>query len=217
MIKWLVILLVFLFILSISHSLFVLEVVSERNSRLFYTVNYMQIFSAIGLAGLLVAPHFFPSILYGLPRIPDFSDESPGNTSDLEISRQVDRKTQSMMLSVDYLKQIESNLESAMKDQKPFLKSDFNLPQLSVLLNIPVHHLAYFFREHLHQTFNDYRNKFRIDHAKQLIMAGKARDLKLEAIGNLSGFTSRNTFFIAFKRAEGISPSDFASRYKDNL
>jgi AraC-like DNA-binding protein len=45
-----------------------------------------------------------------------------------------------------------------------------------------------------------------------LILEGKAKGLKLEAIGTLSGFSSRNTFFIAFKRAEGISPSEFTSR-----
>jgi AraC-like DNA-binding protein len=217
MTKWLMVLLGLLLILAISHTFFVLEVVAERSSRLFYTLNLLQIFSAIGLAGLLVTPHFFPSILYGLPMIPTNPVGSPEKEPDFRISLQVNRNAKSHMLSKDYLVHIENLLESTMMNQKPFLKSDLNLPQLSVLLNIPVHHLAYFFREHLGQSFNDYRNKFRIDHAKQLIKEGKARDLKLEAIGNLSGFTSRNTFFLAFKRAEGISPSDFASRFKGNF
>jgi AraC-like DNA-binding protein len=48
-----------------------------------------------------------------------------------------------------------------------------------------------------------------LNHAKQLIMEGKAETLTLEAIAMLSGFTTRNTFFTSFKKAEGISPGTF--------
>jgi AraC-like DNA-binding protein len=212
MTKWLMVLLGFLLILTISHTFFVLDAVTERTSRLFYTMNFMQIISAIGLAGLLVTPHFFPSILYGLPRIPFTAKKSSEAEKEISDVIRVDRKMKSPVFADDYLIQLDNLLESTMKDLKPFLKNDFNLQQLSVLLNIPVHHLAYFFREHLHQTYNDYRNKWRVEHAKMMIIEGKAKDLKLEAIGTLSGFSSRNTFFLAFKRAEGISPSEYASR-----
>jgi AraC-like DNA-binding protein len=49
----------------------------------------------------------------------------------------------------------------------------------------------------------------RIGHAKSLILEGRANDLTLEAIGMLSGFTNRNTFFISFKKIEGVSPKEF--------
>jgi AraC-like DNA-binding protein len=216
MTRWLGILLAFLIILAVSHSLFVLEVVTERSSRLFYSVNFMQVFSAIGLAGLFVVPHFFPSILYGLPLIAinPAEDTIGGNGKKAADNEGV--KMKGLAFEAEYLNQIEIIIASAMSEMKPFLKQDFNQIQLSVLLNIPVHHLAYFFREHLHQSFSDYRNNWRIEHAKQMIMEGKAKGLKLEAIGTMSGFSSRNTFFIAFKRAEGISPSEYAMQAEEN-
>lgn len=36
---------------------------------LFYTMNALQILSAIGLIILLVSPFFFPEVIYGLPRL----------------------------------------------------------------------------------------------------------------------------------------------------
>ena len=99
-----------------------------------------------------------------------------------------------------------------MLDFKPFLQHDLNLIQFSVLLNIPVHHLAYFFREVKKQSFINYRNSCRIDHAKNLIKEGKTSELTLEAVGLLSGFTTRNSFFTAFKKIEGISPGAYANR-----
>ena len=47
---------------------------------------------------------------------------------------------------------------------------------------------------------------------KKLISEGKAEELTLEAIGIQSGFTNRNTFFTAFKKVEGVSPSAFLAQ-----
>jgi YesN/AraC family two-component response regulator len=44
-----------------------------------------------------------------------------------------------------------------------------------------VHNLAYYFREENKQTFSDYRNEWRVEHAKNLIREGKSNDLTLEA------------------------------------
>ena len=116
-------------------------------------------------------------------------------------------------LESDYLHSIGRKADFCMKEFHPYLKPNFNLFKLSVLIDIPVHHLAYYFREEKKQTFNDFRNEWRINHAKRLIREGKASELTMEAIGLLSGFTSRNTFLKAFKKAEGIAPAVFAAQF----
>ena len=213
MTKWLLILLGFLFILAISHSLLIFETVVEKNPRLFYTLNFMQVFSAIGLSGLLISPLFFPTILYGLPVIALAPFKLVTTTDTVTYNEIVVQKVKLPVFEEEYLEQIKGIIEASMKEKRPFLQKDFNLSQLSVLIQVPVHHLAYLFREHLHQSFHDYRNKWRVEFSKKLIEEGKARGLTLEAIGAMSGFSSRNTFFIAFKRAEGITPSEYAFRF----
>ena len=99
-----------------------------------------------------------------------------------------------------------------MLELQPFLQPDLNMAQFAVTIQIPVHHLAYYFREVKKQSFSDYRNKWRIDNAKKLISEGKASGLTLEAIGLQSGFATRNTFLTAFKRSEGISPNTFVAQ-----
>jgi AraC-like DNA-binding protein len=47
------------------------------------------------------------------------------------------------------------------------------------------------------------------EYAKSLILDPNYANITLEAIGNTAGFGSRTTFFNAFKKFEGISPSDF--------
>ena len=84
----------------------------------------------------------------------------------------------------------------------------------------PYHHeslrkLSFF--DFLKYSYGDYRNQWRINHAKQLITEGKAHLQTIEAIGLQSGFVTRNTFLNAFKRLEGITPTDFASQTKEML
>lgn len=212
MINWLMVLLGFLILLVFSHILLLTIVISDRDSTFFYSFNFLQVFSVIGLIGLIISPLFFPSILYGLPLVPRHS-VSTGLATEPEAGTEKELpKVKASQFENEYLMEIERIIETSMRDLKPYLQKDFNLPQLSVLVHIPVHHLAYFFRENKNQSFHDYRNKWRVEHAKRLIDDGKTKGLTLEAIGTLSGFSTRNTFFIAFKRAEGISPGEYVSR-----
>lgn len=212
MIKWLTILLVILFNLVISHLLLLLEVVALSEPGFLYTLNLLQVLSGVSLTGLMISPLFFPSILYGLPVIPKPSLEKPDATRILIINALEHQKLKGLVFEAEYLRQIEEIVESSMREMKPYLQNGFNLPQLSVLTHIPIHHMAYFFKKHLKLSFHDYRNKWRVEYSKKLIMEGKAKGLTLEAIGSLSGFATRNTFFVAFKQVEGISPGEYTSR-----
>jgi len=213
--KWLMVLVGFLLILAFGDSILHVEAFLTHDSSIYYTFNFLRISSTIGLIGFMISPLFFPSILYGLPVIPPTS-LTVSNTAEIDgLNGNKGQKVNKKALEAAYLKQIEDKIESAMMDGKVYLQDDLNLTQLSSLTQIPVHHLAYFFREHVGITFHDFRNKWRVKHAKKLIREGMIREMTLEAIGQMSGFTSRNTFFIAFKRIEGISPGEYAKGSDD--
>lgn len=233
--KWLMVLLGFLFVLVLSHILSIIHIFAIRSTNIFYTLSYLQIISGIGLAGLLISPFFFPDILYGLPKFPDtvelnrgkimtneplptdegiLSSEKAGNPLTESVPLPSENRSLASKFEADYLALIGTSTGQCMNDFKPYLQQDFNMAQLSVLVNIPVHHLAYYFREVKQMSFTDFRNRWRIEHAKKLIFEGKSNELTLEAIGLLSGFSSRNTFLLAFKKAEGISPQVFLSQIK---
>ena len=210
MTKWLSVLLGFQFVLITCHLLMLMETFLFDYDNLFHTLNTLQFLSALAMAGLLISPFLFPGILYGLPRFPESTMELQANTETRKISE--DAKKLSPNFEADYMQLIELKAESCMKEQQPYLNTEFNLNQFSVLLQIPAHHVTYFFREVKKQSFSDFRNEFRVNHAKMLILEPKSANLTLEAIGLQSGFATRNTFFTAFKKTEGISPSAFAAR-----
>jgi AraC-like DNA-binding protein len=159
----------------------------------------------------LISPFFFPEILYGLPRVPQgILTLEPDSSENLSYPEKTNKHP--LSFESDYLYSMGRKADLCMKELHPYLQPNFNLFKLSVLIDIPVHHLAYYFREEKKQSFNDFRNEWRINNAKKLIKEGKASELTMEAIGLLSGFSSRNTFLAAFKKAEGIAPAVFAAQ-----
>ncbi len=205
--KWLLFFLGTQLLLVSSHLLVIFNVFQNDMGDLFFTLNLFQIFSFIGLAGLLITPFFFLRILYRLPGFVTGKIQSEFN--DIRMNSSEEAKKISLNFEFDYMISIVQKMATCMQEQKPYLKPDFNLAQFSVMLQVPAHHLAYFFREIKKQSFNDYRNECRVHHSKVLILEGKSNNLTLEAIGTLSGFTNRNTFFTAFKKVEGMAPSNW--------
>jgi AraC-like DNA-binding protein len=212
--KWLCLLLGFLLVLEVTQIFLIIKAFEMHFSDQYFAINIFRIFSAAGMLGLIISPLFFPSILYGLPRVPDsVVAEVIDNMKKPSVPSGEIRNH--FQFENTYIHSIGQKANDCMKVHKPYLQSDFNLAHLSVHTQIPVHHLSYYFREEKKQHFNDYRNEWRINHAKDLIKEGKANELTLEAIGLQSGFSSRNTFLTTFKKVEGITPSSFAAQSKN--
>ncbi len=198
MLKWLTALLGFSLILAVSQTLLIFETYILSDTILYFNLNGLQVLSLAGLVGLLASPFFFPTILYGLPRMPAASaNEENHHHPAFEDS---------------YLESIGRQADVSMAEVQSYRQPDFSMAHLAVLLDVPVHHLAYYFREERKQTFTEYRNLWRIEYAKALIRQGKAKELTIEAIGLSCGFSSRNAFYAAFKKTEGISPGEYAAR-----
>jgi len=207
--KWLICLLSSLLILVVSQISLVIKSFEMHFSDLFFTINVVRVISGAGLIGLLVSPFFFPAIIYGLPQIPE--QKKFVNTAAKQHSSSNDKSKQNF--ETEYLKSIGLSISEYMEENQPYLLPDCNLANFSKLVNIPAHHLAYYFREIKKQPFNDFRNEWRVNHAKALIEDGKAGEMTLEAIGSLSGFSSRNAFIADFKKSEGVPPGVYASRF----
>lgn len=209
MMRWLLVLFVFTGLLVSGHLLLIASALARHNMNVYITLNVMVLIGGAGLMGLLISPFFFPEVLYGLPRRPEPDLVEKQEEEEPETHENGTRKTQPHFEN-DYLLHIGHKADTCMKEYQPYLDHDFSMARLSVITGIPVHHLAYYFREIRKQGFSEYRNEWRIEHAKSLIANGEAYGITLEAIGDMSGFSSRNTFLAAFKKKEGVPPKTFA-------
>ena len=106
-----------------------------------------------------------------------------------------------------------ARLEEGMKTQRWFLQSELKIAELAQRLDVPEYKLTRAISAVLKQkNFNQYVNRYRIEHAKLLLSANAHRHWPILVIGLESGFASLGPFNRAFKSLVGATPSEFRSK-----
>lgn len=122
-------------------------------------------------------------------------------------------KLSTCYLTKEKIEEYSSLIERALAD-KPFLQKGFVIRDLSQLTDIPVHHLSNFINSQHSLHFQDYINKKRIEYLIQQIDDKDWKNLSLEGQAWAVGFKSRTTFFRAFIKLTGQSPSEYINALK---
>ena len=120
------------------------------------------------------------------------------------------KKYQSNKLDAFEAEEIQNRLENILAKENLFLDANLSLQKVSELLKISPLKISQTLNEHCDTNFNDYINTFRIEAAKKII-ANKS-SLTLEAISMDCGFNSKSTFYSAFKKHTGMTPSKFRDK-----
>jgi AraC-like DNA-binding protein len=212
--RWIKAFLYILIILVIAHILFMIKIFAFGDLTSFANIKTIQNILAAGPIAIILYTFFTPEVLYGLPRIPASRKEIKLVDKPTNMHNHVKKTTQKQIES-NYLQSIGREADGCMEKFRPYTQPDFNLAKLSVLIHIPVHHLAYYLREEKKKSFTDYRNEWRVRHAKNLMKEGKNSEITLEALGLLSGFPNRDSFREAFHRIEGVTPAVFVAQSKE--
>ena len=166
---------------------------------------YFLNLSLIGLVLFNLTLLFFPNILYGLPQL-DFLLPNRAKTSNL--NEEPKKLAKSFEISEGKLQLLHEKIQSYSLT-KPYLNPEFSLSVMSASTDIPVHHLSYYFNEHLNVNFNTWKNDLKINFVIEQIEKGNNELLTLDALAKQAGFVSRTTFLSAFKQKVGLTPTEF--------
>src|SRR5690606_38078586 len=110
-------------------------------------------------------------------------------------------------LPPQFAREMKDKLEELMREKKPHLNADLNLDGLSSMLNLSRHHASQLINEHFQLNFYEFINRYRLQESKALLKGEKA--MNVEEVAFKSGFNNRISFYRAFKKSEGISPTKF--------
>lgn len=178
----------------------------ERANRLFSAT--ISIYAFIPM--VLIA---YPRFLYGFPAFKS-NKESGFFSSDTEPTTNCEPRLypRKVLQNIDELYQ---RITEYMETEKPFLNKEFKLTDLSLALNVPVHHLQLCISQKTEKKFADFKNTYRIDFATQLMLQPN-RLYTLEAIGELAGFASNSNFYEAFRIAKGTTPRQWYIENEEN-
>ena len=130
-----------------------------------------------------------------------------------EILEEYTTLTKKQKLSEEELENLKIALIESMNTDKLYLDDGLSLPKLAGHLDISVHKLSLLLNEGVGQNFFQFVNSYRIEEAKNLLL-DDSKQLNILEIAFGAGFNSKSTFYLAFKKSLGISPSEFLSNEK---
>lgn len=93
--------------------------------------------------------------------------------------------------------------------EKLYLDPALILSSLAEHIGINPHDLSYIINNGLEKNFYQFINELRTEEAKKLLLSEEAKLLDMFGIAIRAGFNSRTTFYASFKKATGITPTEY--------
>ena len=208
--RWMILLLTTVLIIDVNFFLIYNKLISLTGTigvgSINTTIHYI---TGVAFFTLVVSLLLYPQILYGIPIF-----QKPDYPLKKSLLKNTKASTVVEELVIDAEKEEPFNelallIKTYMENEKPYLDNNFSITSLSNTLKAPQHHILYCFNNILKIKFTDYRTNLRIEYAKEILLNGEAAQLSMEGISLKSGFSSRSSFYIAFKAATGLTPGEF--------
>lgn len=86
---------------------------------------------------------------------------------------------------------------------------DFSMSRLAAETGLSPRKVSFILNRHLGGDFNTVTNHYRIEYAKELIKERFLDDFTIEALKDKCGYGNKGTFYRAFKRETGMTPSEY--------
>ncbi len=105
------------------------------------------------------------------------------------------------------LNELYQNLTKYMETRKPYIENELRLVHLADQLGFSTHLLSKVINDKAGKNFNQYINDYRLEEAEELLK--EASDRSIQNIYFDVGFNNKATFYSAFKRKYGCTPTQF--------
>ncbi|MDO5978897.1 AraC family transcriptional regulator [Flavivirga spongiicola] len=108
----------------------------------------------------------------------------------------------------DFLEKFKE-IETEIQTNKLFNNPNLNLRMLAASLDIKEKELSKLINQYSETNFYHFINRFRVNEFKSLLQSPKAEQLSILGLAQEAGFSSKSTFYTAFKTIEGMTPKQY--------
>jgi len=195
-VNWLILINCIILLLSISYSIFILRLYIYPNLLPLEKVSLSVISIVLTLIFLAIPISImaFPQILYGFHKFKVVNKPK-------KVFRKVGYESSELMAA---------SILEVVKKEENLLNPDFDINEISKILNIDKEEVLYCFHVILNKKFITLRKELRVELAKEEISSGKLLSQSMEGIWTKAGFKSKTSFFVAFKEVTGMTPLEYS-------
>ena len=101
------------------------------------------------------------------------------------------------------------NIHQAIQRDQKYLNPQLSMEWMADELSMSTGNLSRLVNRFSEHNFSDYINSFRVEESKKLLKNAEFSDYTIAAIGLECGFNSKSTFYAAFKKFTGQTPTNY--------
>ncbi|MBR1889465.1 MAG: AraC family transcriptional regulator [Alloprevotella sp.] len=100
--------------------------------------------------------------------------------------------------------------------EKQYRNPNYSATQLSRDLSVNPRYISEVLAIHTGENYHAFVNRYRLRDARGMLLSQRYAKVPVEEVGLLCGFASRQAFYLAFSRAEGITPMQYRKMNPEN-
>ncbi|GAA4276203.1 helix-turn-helix domain-containing protein [Aquimarina mytili] len=122
------------------------------------------------------------------------------------------KKYKTSPLSDTRSEEIQQQIQVFFCEEKRYLDPNLKIADLSHTINVPSHHISQVLSERMNSNFYEILNHHRIEKAKEMLQSGALQKISVQAIGEECGFSSKTSFYRAFKKITSMTPKQYVEK-----
>ena len=170
---------------------------------------YVWAFLGITPGSYITGPLYFSLIMYLMVFILLYRRKT-NDLSSLSIQKYADKK-----LRDDEAELIIGKLKNVMKEKELFRNPNLKIQDLARAIRVPAHQLSQLLNDNMAKNFTLFVNEYRISEACRILT--KDTHLTIDSVSDEVGFNAKSTFFAAFKKIKGMTPSAYQQSVTPDL
>ena len=97
--------------------------------------------------------------------------------------------------------------------QKKYKDRDYSAKRLAEDLCTNTRYISAVVNVKFHMNYTSFVNKYRIEEAMSILVDKRYKDLRIEEVSDMVGFSNRQSFYASFYKITGITPKDYRQQY----
>lgn len=122
------------------------------------------------------------------------------------------KKYKTSPLSIKESASIENQIKAFFAEEGQYLNPNLKIADLAKTIQVPSHHISQVLNENMNSSFYEIVNKHRIEKAKEMLRSGALEKISVQAIGEECGYTSKTSFYRAFKKITQMTPTQYIEK-----
>ncbi len=129
-----------------------------------------------------------------------------------EVFEGYEMKYQSNLMNTNEKEDLMKKLELYMEEKKPHRNEKLTIKMLAEQIDITPRQLSQIVNQNYGYNFSDFINLKRVKESQKLLLSESKNKLSILGISYEVGFNSKSSFYSAFKKFTGTTPSDYQKK-----